>query len=597
MSWRDILSGLFAFVAPAAAPTLKPEPLKIAKDGSGRFVISDDLLVQLRKTEATAAAAETPFNPFKLPKFPPGVAPKDGPKLAMDQASGFEAMFSWASSVMGLLSQGMGFLGFPLLAEMSQRPEYRSIVEIIASEMTRKWIEFQATGKEDKTDKIKQLEDEIKRFKVRELFNAVSAHDGFFGRAHIYIDTGDTDNPAELKTAIGTGRDAESKNKLAKDKLVAFRTVEAYWVYPLNYGTQDPLKDDWYKPQTWLALGKEVHRTRLLTFVGREVPDMLKPAYAFGGQSMTQIMKETVENWLETRKGINKIINSFSTFVLATDMASALNTMSADTEFLKRLDLFNLARDNRGVFAINKATEEFTNVSAPLGTLDGLQSQAQEHMCSLPRIPVVKLLGIQPSGMNATSEGEIETFEDAINAVQETFYRPHLTTIIDFIQINLWGKIDPEITFKFMPLGEESRLEAANRRKVEAETATVHIANHALTPEEERQRIAADKDTPYDGLEVDKAPPLLPGEKADVAQKIAAAVSQLFSEAVFSKPAALKTIKETSDVTGIGRQISAEDISDAEAEPPAPSARELMETSKQQPNDEAGPDKGGARRG
>jgi hypothetical protein len=41
------------------------------------------------------------------------------------------------------------------------------------------------------------------------------------------------------------------------------------------------------------------------------------------------------------------------------------------------------------LFVLDKDTEEFFNVSAPLGTLDALQAATQEHMCSVSGIPVV----------------------------------------------------------------------------------------------------------------------------------------------------------------------------------------------------------------
>jgi hypothetical protein len=52
-------------------------------------------------------------------------------------------------------TEGITFLGYAYLAELAQRPEYRMISETIATEMTRKWIEFTSTGAEgdDKADK------------------------------------------------------------------------------------------------------------------------------------------------------------------------------------------------------------------------------------------------------------------------------------------------------------------------------------------------------------------------------------------------------------------------------------------------------------
>ncbi|TAM84101.1 MAG: DUF1073 domain-containing protein [Candidimonas sp.] len=87
---------------------------------------------------------------------------------------------------------------------------------------------------------------------------------------------------------------------------------------------------------------------------------------------------------------------------------SAIMTMGGIEQFYRRLQIFNTGRDNHGVNAVNKDTEEFDNVLAPLGNLDKLQAQSQEQMCAPSGLPLVYLTGITPSGLNATSQGEIE---------------------------------------------------------------------------------------------------------------------------------------------------------------------------------------------
>jgi hypothetical protein len=54
------------------------------------------------------------------------------------------------------------------------------------------------------------------------------------------------------------------------------------------YNAINPLKGDWYNPQTWYVMGQEIHGSRLPTFIGHPVPDMLKPAYSFGGLSLSR---------------------------------------------------------------------------------------------------------------------------------------------------------------------------------------------------------------------------------------------------------------------------------------------------------------------
>lgn len=362
-----------------------------------------------------------------------------------------------------------------------------------------------AAPKSDKAKKIKELEDAMKLLDVQEIFRKLALQDGFFGRSHLYLDTGDTLNREELRMPIGDGRSKLSSAKVSSERpLLRIATVEPIWCYPSNYNSDDPLRPDWYKPDMWFVQGKEIHSSRLLTFVGREVPDLVKPAFAFGGLSMTQMAKPYVDNWLRVRQSVSELIWSFSVSGLATKMEETL-TPGGDDLF-RRADLFDAVRDNRGLMLIDKETEEFFNVSTPLGTLDTLQAQAQEHMASVCGIPLVKLLGIQPAGLNASSEGEIRTFYDWIGAYQEHFFRPNLTKVVDFIMLSLWGEIDEEITFVFNPLWSLDDKALADVAKTKMDTETGYINAGVLHPEEVRKKLADDPDSGYTDIDPDNMP-------------------------------------------------------------------------------------------
>jgi uncharacterized protein len=479
--------------------------------------ISDEALLR-----ASAAPRRQTFNPFKIAVPPPGVLPEGVPAPSMAQDSAMGGALSWAGSFANqVFAEGMEFLGYPYLAELAQRPEYRVINETIATEMTRKWIKLQAVGEEDKTEKIKAIEDEFTRLGVKDAFRKGLEIDGSFGRSHLYLDLGTTDDRDELRLPIGNGQNAMSKAKVGVGSLKRIRVIEPVWTYPSSYNATDPLKPDWYKPSSWFVQGKEVHSTRLLTFIGREVPDLLKPAYSFGGLSMTQMVKPYVDNWLRVRQSVSDLISTFSTSGIKTDLAQMLS--AGGEQLFKRLVLFNSNRDNQGLMVLDKDTEEYFNVSTPLGTLDQLQAQAQEHMASVSRIPLVKLLGISPAGLNASSEGEIETFDDTINAGQEAQIRPNLTRLLHFVQLSLWGQIDPAITFAFVPLSDLTPKEKAEVQKIEAETDEIRINSSVLDPAEVRKRVANEPDSPYPGIDPEKVPNLLEEEEEGLEPKGAAA--------------------------------------------------------------------------
>jgi DNA topoisomerase IB len=484
-------------------------------------------------------------NPFQLPAFPKAAVPSDS-KLLMAQDSALTANLGFASNQWlaggdgGFAGEGFMFLGYTYLSELALRPEYRVMAETIADDATRKWIDFDVVGDEKtqqedrekdpagydermadpderkkrvgaagKTDKVKALQDDQLRLAVRDRYYEQARNGGFFGRSHLFHDirTNDSDdiNVEELKNPIGNGRDALSKTKVPIGSFKALKTIEPMWAYPLMYNAAYPWRQDWYNPQVWYVNGQEFHGSRLLTFIPHPVPDMLKPAYAFGGLSLTQMAKPYVDRFITTVSSVNALIHSFSVMVLATDLSTLMQPGNV-TPLMTRVAAFNMFRDNMGTFVINNKTEDFKNVSASLAGLHELQAQAQEHMAFPGRLPLVKFTGIQPAGLNASSEGEIEVYDDNIVAYQARVLDSHLRTTINFEQLSLWGEIDPEITHRWEKLRPITQAEKGQKDKDSADTHQKYVDMGAVGPDEVRKIIIADKELPYTNLKPDDLP-------------------------------------------------------------------------------------------
>lgn len=428
----------------------------------------------------------------------PGVVPADklAGALAMDATP-----YNYLSGL-GAYGCANGFPGYPYLSELAQLPEYRKMVGTLADEMTRKWISLRTNGEGDKSEKIQQLDAAIRRFKLRECFHQAVLDDGYFGRGQLYVDmtlpggASATDDPAELQTPLFL-----SDKKVTKGSLIGFRSVEPMWTYPGVYNSTNPLANGFYRPSSWYVMGSTVHTSRMLMFISRPLPDMLKAAYSFGGMSLSQLAKPYIDHWVRTRDSVSDIVHSFSVSGLATNMDATL-AGSEGTDLIKRAMLFNATRDNRGLMLLDKESEEFFQFNTPLSGLDALQAQAQEQMAAVSNIPLVKLLGITPSGLNASSDGEIRVFYDYVHSQQE-LHREPLKRAIDLIQLSEFGEIDPDIDFDFDPLYQMSETEAATARKTDADTDAVLITAGVIAPEEARARIASDPDGAYNALTLD----------------------------------------------------------------------------------------------
>lgn len=388
-------------------------------------------------------------------------------------------------------TESTGFPGFPTLSLLAQLPEYRSMHERLADECIRMWGKVSSSG--EASDQVKaDIESELKRMDVKQVIRQMVIHDQAFGGAHVYFklkgDEEFVDTPLVYKPYT-----------VRKNSFEGLRVVEPYWVTPNYYNSIDPSAADFYKPSSWFMIGKEVHATRLQTIISRPVPDMLKPTYSFRGVSMSQLAMPYIDNWLRTRQSVSDTIKQFSVSGVLMDLQQSL-LPGAQLGLRDRAELINIYRDNRNLLLLDKATEEFFQVNTPLSGLDALQAQAQEQMSAVCHIPLVVLLGITPTGLNASSEGEIRVFYDFVKGYQQNTLTSIMMNVIRLIQLSKFGAIDEDIAWTWEPLHELTSLEQSELRKNDSETDERYVALGVVAPETVQRRLNADASSLYSGM-------------------------------------------------------------------------------------------------
>lgn len=446
-------------------------------------------------TQASGIGKALPYQyEIKPPELMPGVVPQGAtaPVMAADSVS-----YGYASRG---YSTG-GFPGFAYLSQLATRAEYRAFASTLSTELTREWIEFTSKQTDDvgSAERIKKIEAEFTRMGIRDAFMLAAQHDCYFGRAQFYYKIKGSNDKLPLIL---------HKNTVALGSFERVAVVEAVWTTPSVYNANDPSAQDFYKPSSWFMLGQEVHASRLATVITRPLPDILKPAYSFAGMSLSQLAEPYVDNWLRTRQSVADLIANFSITVLSTAMDAVLQGDDEDAPgtLIQRAQLFTASRNNLGLMLLDKEREELGQVNTPLSGLHELQAQSQEQMCSVSRTPAIILTGISPGGLNASSDSEIRVFYDWIAAQQEAFWRDPLDTILKLVQLSLFGDIDPDIGFTFVPLYQMTPKELAEIRKSDADSNVAYINAGVVGPSEVREQLAADPNSNYQGLDTSMVP-------------------------------------------------------------------------------------------
>ena len=127
-------------------------------------------------------------------------------------------------------------------------------------------------------------------------------------------------------------------------------------------------------------------------------------------------------------------------------------------------------------------------------------------MAAPTHLPLVVLTGITPSGLNASSEGEIEVYHDWNRSEQNAVMRDNVQTVLELVQMDLYGKVDPAITFDFKPIKQITGRARAEIKNYEATAATAYVDMGALRPEEVREKLARDPDSGYESIDINDVP-------------------------------------------------------------------------------------------
>lgn len=511
------------------APLLPPAPAKplIALDNAPRVEphwpavegprrglnISPALLEQLQSMQGAQSAAIDWAAKFKPAEVMPGTKGSETPAPAI-------AMDSICDNIPGTLGlysgyaqmQGVDFIGYAALSLLAQHPLIRAMVETLADEMTRKWIEFSGQGAEESDAKrVKALQASTEKYHLKAQFNRAMKKTGYFGGCVLFIDMGDDTYSEPGKREIQTELTLD-RAKITKGSFKGFRLIEPINCYPAPYNADNPLAPGYYKPDAWLVQGRKVHASRLLHFTQNEPPILLKPAYNFFGIPLAQMALDYVDRFDTVRIAVAKLVKRFSTSILKTDMSQMLNGGGyEDAASLKaRALLWSLMGTNDGLMTLDMEGEDFVQVNTPVTGLADLVSQQLELLAAISRTPAVKLLGISPKGFNSTGEYDEANWYDHVSSQQQIVFADNLDRAVKIIQLSENGQIDGDLTHRFVPLHELSETEKATNRKSNADTNAIYLDRGVVSPEEVRAQLAADPDSGFESLDVDDLPEGLP---------------------------------------------------------------------------------------
>lgn len=215
-----------------------------------------------------------------------------------------------------------------------------------------------------------------------------------------------------------------------------------------------------------------VHHSRIIRFVGRELPYLEKMAEMYWGESEVEALYADVvkhDNVAANMAALTFRANVDSMEVENLDQLFSVAPTAIQQRFWNMMQAQNVLKSNFGMQLVNKGD----SVKNTQYTFTGLQ-EIYDSMCldlsGASRIPVTKLFGRAPAGLNATGESDLQNYYDYVDTLRESKLRPILEKLMPIIAMSVWGGVPEDMDIQFPPLWTPTAKEVAEIAKAKAET-------------------------------------------------------------------------------------------------------------------------------
>lgn len=316
-----------------------------------------------------------------------------------------------------------------------------------------------------------------------------------FGGGAIFMGVQDADQASPLNfathgrilyTMVLERSEMQPASYYSDPSSIKFGTPKTYRVTPQNnnhFGLQVSRGGN---SEALLSYGKEVHESRLLMFGGAPTPSRFKQMNNGWDASVLQRVYVIIRDYNSIWRNANYALADMSQGVFKIKGLFDMISEGQADQLIQRMELVDLARSIARSVIVDAEYEDFSVVgSANLNSISPILEQANTRVASCARMPLTRLMGTSPGGLNSTGDGDLSNWYGVIDVARETIARPKLEKYLKIIGRSI--NVDTtDLQIEFPQLWSLSDLEMADLRNKQANTDQQYISMGVLTPQEVR---------------------------------------------------------------------------------------------------------------
>ena len=385
-------------------------------------------------------------------------------------------------------------------------------VDIVAEDMTRSGISIETTLPPDDTSAINGG---MERLCIWQALNDTIKWSRLYGGciAVVMIDGQKVETPLKLDT-------------VAKDQFKGLMVLDRWLVTPSLDDLITDFGPDYGYPKYYTVVAdapglraQKIHHSRCIRLDGVTLPYWQRISENGWGMSVVERLYDRLVAFDSTTQGAAQLVHKAHLRTYSVDgLRDIIGAGGPAYEgLLKQIDMIRLFQSIEGMTLMDMK-DKFEAHSYSFSGLSDVMLQFGQQLSGALQIPLVRLFGQSPAGLNSTGDADIRTYYDMIQSQQESRLRRGVGMVLDLLCRSELGSEPPKgFNFTFTPLWQ-----------------------------------------------------MTPVEKATVGQVVATAVTQAVDSGLISEQVGLKELRQSSHATGMFSNITDEDINNADTDPPPP---------------------------
>ncbi|CBL35753.1 phage-related protein, HI1409 family [butyrate-producing bacterium SM4/1] len=325
----------------------------------------------------------------------------------------------------------------------------QNIVATVPNDMIRKWYQIKSSITPEQMDQLTKLERKI-QLRKRLLLGM------YWGRLY----------GGAVGVILVKGQDDLSQpldlDAVLPGSFLGMQILDRWsGVYPEGELVKEPSDPDYGLPAFYTIrddttgyMAARVHHSRIVRFIGRELPWMEQVAELYWGESEIEAIYNEVVRRDNVAANIAALTFRANVNYMETEGLDQL-LGTANTEMQRRfwnvMAAQAMMESNFGTRIINKG-DAIHNTQYTFTGLPEVYDRVMMDVAGAARIPVTKLFGRSPAGLNSTGESDMQNYYDYIDGLRENELRPVIERLLPLMALSALGEIPDDLEIDFPPM-------------------------------------------------------------------------------------------------------------------------------------------------